>query len=199
MVHLKGPRKLLWFGIAWLVLVTAGTGKLMIYQNTPTDPGSSPERWPAASKLERAPGLPTLVMAAQPQCPCTRASIAELARIMARAQGRVTTHVVFLKSEAFDYKSGLWHDAQRIPGVVVRADQGGLETRRFRVGTSGQTLLYSSDGRLLFNGGVTGSRGHAGDNRGSDAILSLLLDGRSGASKTVVFGCSLLGPRSEEE
>ena len=118
---------------------------------------------------------------------------------MARVQGRVTTHVVFLKSEVFDYKSDLWRHAQRISGVVVRADEGGLETRHFRVGTSGQTLLYSSDGRLLFNGGVTGSRGHAGDNHGSDAVLSLLLDGRSEAPKTVVFGCSLLGPQSERE
>ena len=199
MISTKGQRRLLWFGIAWLVVVTTGSGKLMIYQNTPTDSGSPPERWPAASSLEQTPGLPTLVMLAHPQCPCSRASIGELERIMARVQGRVTTHVVFLKSEAFDHESNLWRHAQSIPGVVVGADEGGQETRNFRAGTSGQTLLYSPNGQLLFNGGVTGSRGHAGDNRGSDTVLSLLLDEPSHTSKTAVFGCSLLGPQSEGE
>ena len=38
--------------------------------------------------------------------------------------------------------------------------------QRFGAETSGQTLLYDRDGRLLFSGGTTGSRGHDGDNAG---------------------------------
>ena len=36
-------------------------------------------------------------MLTHPHCPCSRASIGELARLMAQAQGRVTAYVLFIK------------------------------------------------------------------------------------------------------
>jgi hypothetical protein len=52
-------------------------------------------------------------------------------------------------------------------------------------------MLYDVNGRLLFSGGITGSRGHAGDNAGRTAILALLHREASGRNDTFVFGCSL--------
>ena len=46
-------------------------------------PGGDPEapaRWPEASALVRNADGPTLVLFAHPKCPCTDASLAELAR-----------------------------------------------------------------------------------------------------------------------
>jgi hypothetical protein len=75
------------------------------------------------------------------------------------------------------------------------ADLEGRESRRFGAATSGQTLLYAADGRLLFNGGITESRGHSGDNAGRSAILSLVLGLTSAPTgqplSTPVYGCPL--------
>ena len=83
--------------------------------------------------------------------------------------------------------------AALIPGVRPVEDLDGREALRFGAVTSGQTLLYDVSGRLLFNGGITAARGHAGTNDGRDAVLSLLANGSSLRHTTRVFGCSLLG------
>ena len=40
--------------------------------------------------------------------------------------------------------------------------------------TSGQTFLYDARGTLLFSGGITGARAHAGDNAGRQSLVALL-------------------------
>src|SRR5712691_5642885 len=63
--------------------------------------------------------------------------------------------------------------------------------------TSGQTVLYDSQGRLLFSGGITGSRGHSGDNAGRSSIVSLVNAGVADQKETIVFGCPLFNPNSK--
>ena len=74
--------------------------------------------------------------------------------------------------------------------TVVRDDEG-LEAERFGASTSGQTVVYDSEGELLFTGGITGARGHAGDNLGRESVLELLNRGKAERSWTSVFGCRL--------
>ena len=138
--------------------------------------------------------MPTLVMAVHPQCPCTRASLAELALIMARLKGRLRAHVLFLLPGGTDStwaEGGMWSTAAAIPGVTPHLDADGVEASRFGVETSGHTLLYDRDGALLFSGGITPSRGHEGDSVGRSAIVSLVEDGSSPLKVTVVYGCAL--------
>ena len=85
----------------------------------------------------------------------------------------------------------IWHSAAAIPNVTVVRDDDGLEARRFGAATSGQSLLYDVNGRLLFSGGITGSRGHSGDNAGRTAMLALLQHAPPGRDSAFVFGCSL--------
>jgi len=80
--------------------------------------------------------------------------------------------------------------------VQVMRDDDGVEAARFGAATSGQVILYDRDGGLLFTGGITASRGHAGDNDGRNAIVSLLGRGRETRHSSPVFGCSLLEPAS---
>jgi glyoxylase-like metal-dependent hydrolase (beta-lactamase superfamily II) len=113
---------------------------------------------------------------------------------MAHTQGRLTAYVLLLKPEGFaeDWeKTDLWQSAKSIPGVELVIDDDGIEARRFHALTSGQALLYGRDGRLLFSGGITGSRGHAGDNAGRSAIASLVNRGEAERDETFVFGCPL--------
>jgi hypothetical protein len=76
--------------------------------------------------------------------------------------------------------------------VAVQADLKGLIGKKFGAETSGYVLLYNPAGQLLFSGGITGSRGHAGDNAGEDAIIALVNGQNPGVTHTSVFGCSLL-------
>lgn len=178
----------------WLLLIAVGLQTLMHYENTSGDPGNPPAAWPSQSQIQRAAGLPALVMLVHPQCACSRASIGELEMLMTHAQGRVKTYVLFLKPAGFPESwetTDLWHSAARIPGVTVLRDDDGKEATIFHAATSGQTMLYSADGHLLFSGGITGSRGHLGDNDGYDAILSLIGQGEAEKTKTKVFGCPL--------
>jgi hypothetical protein len=181
-------------GALWFAAVGVGLGMLWRYENTPGVAAASPKLWPAESDLQRAPGRATLVMLAHPHCPCTRASIGELALLMAHCQGRVNAHVLFVQPEGFadDWtQTDLWQSAAAVPGVTVRRDEGGIEAHHFHAETSGQVLLYDATGRLLFSGGITGSRGHSGDNAGRSAIESLLTEGTTQRDQTLVFGCSL--------
>lgn len=183
--------------ILWLATVSCGLWLLWGYENTPGVAAAPPGNWPLASRLQRATDRATLVMLAHPHCPCTRASIGELAQLMAHTQGRVTAYVLFLKPAGFadDWEqTDLWQSAARIPGVTCLVDDDGAEARRFHAATSGQTLLYNPAGHLQFSGGITGSRGHAGDNVGRSAIVSFINAGTAARTETFVFGCPLFNP-----
>ncbi len=184
----------------WLIVVGGGLSVLWGYENTPGVSAAPPRQWPADTQIQLAPDRATLVMLAHPHCPCTRASIGELASLMAHSQGRLTAYVLFLKPAGFSEdweKTDLWRSAAGIPGVNPVVDEDGTEARRFHAVTSGQTLLYGADGRLLFSGGITASRGHSGDNAGRSAIVSLVNTSGAERDETVVFGCPLFDENSE--
>jgi hypothetical protein len=119
----------------------------------------------------------------------------ELDRLMARCAGGCSACVLFFTPAGAApgwADTDLWAHAARIPGVSVLADPGGAEALRFGASTSGQVLLYGADGALLFEGGITASRGHAGDNAGAASILALLRDEHAaGQARTPVFGCPI--------
>jgi hypothetical protein len=71
-----------------------------------------------------------------------------------------------------------------------------VEVDRFHAEVSGLTMLYNADGKLLFSGGITASRGHSGDNVGRSSIVSLVTCGTSERTRTPVFGCALRTPKS---
>src|SRR5215467_5000535 len=144
-------------GGLWIAAVAYGQRVLLNYDFAPAAPGNPPAQWPANSAVARATGLPTIVMVAHPHCPCTRATIEELAVIMARLRDRATAEVVFVRPKSFSEaweKTDLWQSASRIPGVTVFSDVDGVEAAHFGAVASGQTLLYSAEGKLLFSGGV---------------------------------------------
>ncbi|MEK6280730.1 MAG: RedB protein [Acidobacteriota bacterium] len=186
--------------VMWAALVATGLWWLWGYENAPGVGAISPSQWPSQSRIQLAPNGPTLVMLAHPHCPCTRASIGELARIMTHSQGEVRAYVLFTRPEGSpeDWeKTDLWHSAADIPGVTVVKDSEGVEARLFNAATSGQTVLYNTRGQLLFSGGITGSRGHFGDNAGQGSVIAILKSEVPGQTETSVFGCPLFNPQSE--
>lgn len=184
----------------WIPAVCYGISTLWKYSTTAGHPAQPPADWPRAASVERTAGRATLVMFAHPQCGCSRASLGELAIIMAHERGQVSASVFFYRPSAERpewAKTDLWTTATAIPGVHVLEDPSGSVARSFGVFTSGQTLLYDSAGRLQFKGGITASRGHSGDNAGRSVITALLqgdaLPAKAFPVTTPVFGCSLRG------
>jgi hypothetical protein len=185
----------LWFIAAtWLTAVVCMLWVLWSYDNKAGAAATPPQQWPAQTVLVAAVDRPTLVLLAHPQCPCTRASIGELAEVLARAPQPPKTYVLFLRPAAFAAgweQTDLWRSAARLSDVIVLRDDDGAEARRFGAETSGQTLLYDRHGELIFSGGITGSRGHAGDNAGRAALVSLLARAEPDRHAANVFGCPL--------
>ena len=172
------------------------------YSQTVGATGIPPAHWPDTSKARLDPNRPNLVMFLHPRCPCSRATLGELEKLVAHCQGLFNSQVWFIQPEGMTdewVKTGMWHSAAAIPGVQVDIDHDGEEARRFQAVTSGQTLLYDAKGTLLFQGGITLARSHAGDNPGRDAIESLLRQKITHATITPVFGCALGWKNPQEE
>jgi hypothetical protein len=145
-------------------------------------------------------------MLAHPKCDCTRASLTELREVMSRFSQQVSAHVLLVRPAgspaSWASSSSLnWALASSIPSVDVREDVDGVEAARFGAETSGEVVLYSPRGRLLFRGGITGVRGHEGDNLGLQRLTAALISASSSlqvpgteVAQSQVFGCALKDP-----
>jgi hypothetical protein len=128
--------------------------------------------------------------------------MAELNKIMTHVQGKLTAYVLFLKPAGSgpDWDdTSLCRTAEGIPRVKVISDIDGAEAQQFGARTSGHTLLFARDGRLLFSGGITELRGHEGDNVGENTIISIVNKNIGGRDRTSVFGCSLFSEKKGPE
>ena len=180
----------------WIPTVAFGVRVLWRYSNTPGHLAIAPPDLPVDWPAQPSPGRAALFIFIHPQCPCSRASIGELAVIMTRSGEKPDTYVLFYSpaSEPTSWvKTDLWRSVMAIPGVRAIEDADGVWAQHFGAATSGQALLYDRRRHLAFNGGLTASRGHSGDNYGRDAINTLLQGGNPTHKMTPVFGCSLRG------
>src|SRR4051794_20557476 len=71
--------------VAWLAALGLGFYGVMAYETTPGPTGEAPPAWPSGSALPRVAGVPNVVMAVHPKCPCTGASLDTLASILGRS------------------------------------------------------------------------------------------------------------------
>jgi hypothetical protein len=185
----------------WLACAVAGTGLALRYSSAAGPAARAPKHVePAVSDLA-AHAYEVLVFL-HPRCPCSRATVEELDRIAARVGKRASIRVFVLADEQRGSEwshSALWDAAARIPSAVVTEDDGGAAARAHGARTSGTTLCYSPSGALLFEGGITAARGHAGDNAGADAIVAAVLGERASVERTPVFGCELFDDASPEQ
>lgn len=180
--------------LSWAAAVVVGLGTMWSYENRPGIAATAPERRIRLASGTSASAGPLLVVLAHPRCPCTGATIDELAELMSRASGALKARVYFYQPRGADVswsRTALWKRTEQIPGVEVLADRDGEEARRLGSVTSGQALLYGADGTLLFSGGLTDARGHEGESAGRRAVLSLLAHAEQPRSTTPVFGCPI--------
>lgn len=175
----------------WMIAISAGMASLARHSALASQDAPGPTRWPAGSALDREPGRGTLLCFVHPRCPCTRATLRELERVVSRSP-RAAVRVVFRDDPGGDVAAAAtWEMAARVPGARRVRDPGGVEARRFGATTSGLVLLFDAGGALRFRGGVTPGRGHEGESEGA-AGLRAALRGREGpVGWSRVFGCGL--------
>jgi hypothetical protein len=202
-LQMTGPgSKILIGGLiaGWIAVTGSGMAYLARYQTTAGAAAVSPVDWPSGSSIARNADRDALVIFAHPKCPCTTATLDELAILMTRCGDRLSAVVMFVRPPGMPVgweKAELWKIAAAIPGVKVLSDVDGVEANRFGAKTSGQAVLYDRAGRLIFRGGITPGRAHEGDNAGVDAIAGMVWGTKVSIEQTPVFGCSLTDSSSE--
>ena len=189
----------------WGALVLVGSVVSADWSSRPGEYGSGAAAWPAATGIERAEERAHLLVFLHPLCPCSSATLRELERISARHAERLSTRAVFSipKGAPAEWSdTPLVRQARAIDGVEVLLDADGVEARRFGARTSGAAFLFDREAALAFEGGITASRGHEGDNAGSEAILALLRGDSSAAPRArvtaPVFGCPLSDDEADD-
>jgi hypothetical protein len=176
----------------WALCVGAGLVAMVKYETTPGAAAVPPAKIAVPGKTAKD----RLLLFLHPQCACSLATVGELERVLDRAHASLETTVYFYKPssepESFCVGTPLWNKAKNLTGTSLQVDPDGKAAKTYGARCSGQVLLYAAKtGKLVFSGGVTESRGHEGESRGSDAILQYLRTGQCTVPKTSVFGCAI--------
>ncbi len=181
-------------GLLWLITAGAGYAWLNGYATTPGGRLESPDSWPATSNVAR-PGdeRSAVVMIAHPRCPCTLASIDELAAALRGVPAQVVE--VTLVISGFASIAGAETELLKTLGARhgwrVQLDTERRDALAFGALTSGHVLMYGPGGSLVYSGGVTPARDHRGPNTGAAAVRAIALGERPPAASAPVFGCPL--------
>lgn len=180
--------------ILWLGIISYGFSVLLDYEFKVNSKSTAIKSWPDNSQLKQDPRLDTLLIFVHPHCPCSRASMAELDRLLTSFHQKLHTIVIFSKPAGKDdtwLKSDLWTKAQSLPGATIYVDDENKEAKLFMTNTSGEILLFKNNGTLVYHGGITSSRGHEGDSHGKALISNYLKTGHVPGEEGQAFGCSL--------
>lgn len=179
----------------WLGAVASGLVVIATYGAQGSESGGAPKRWPEGSTLPHRHGAANLVLFLHPQCPCSSGTLTELNRILARTDGAcgvtVAIYAPTCKPPEWNH-SALRSKAEAIPGARVVDDIDGREAKRFGAVLSGHLLAYDGMETLRFQGGITASRGHEGDNLGEDCVLAILRGQPPRVEHTPTYGCEIL-------
>ena len=167
----------------WLAGLAAGGVAYWRFASEPGQIAPTPAQWPASSQLGIAP-VASVVMFAHPDCPCTTASLTELREALRDV--RETRAIVVMAYDSDELRARI----ARLPGVRVHVDNG-HEAALFGATTSGFTVAYDARGTLLYAGGITGSRGHAGANVGRRSLHAALVGAAPTHARHDTYGCSL--------
>src|SRR5262249_36879308 len=143
---------------------------------------------------------PALLVFLHPHCPCSRATVDEIAGVLARCPGPVSVRA-FLPAPPAPAEG--WADtplrADLPPLSAPEApDAPGPPAHPSGARPPGPPVASSADGRLPFRGGVPAGRGPRGPNPGREALLAALRDGLP-SPPSPVFGCPLFPSPEPDE
>src|SRR5881394_3410332 len=109
----------------WLAGILSALWTIEAYKATPGKAGSTPARAPQNTVPDGVPGRLQLIMFVHPQCPCSRASLAELTEILAEEPSAAAVEIVFVRPPGAGSTwndTPLWTAATQLAGVRVSSD-----------------------------------------------------------------------------
>jgi len=179
--------------LLWLGLIVGGYAWLLRYSFAAGEASASPHAIPSSVASQAPSGRAQLFLALHPRCPCSRATLSELANILSRAPKAcdVTVLMYTPAGEPDRWREGALLDECRRLNCRVRPDPDGRLAGSLGSLTSGGVVLYDTKGRLRYQGGITASRGHEGDNAGQRAVIEILRGDRGSQKSMPVFGCPI--------
>lgn len=181
----------------WLAIILTGLAAVARYESRPGEAGLAPEHWPNNVGLLAGSERARLVMFTHPHCPCARASLAELERLLCRLRDRPLVAIVFIRPPGTAEhwaETPTMQRARAFSSVEIVCDTGGKLSQQFGAGTSGHTVFYDRQGRLRFSGGITASRGQEGTNAATVALAGLMRGTAAEGASPPVYGCPLFDP-----
>jgi hypothetical protein len=173
----------------WLVAILGG---FLIWERYDATPGTVGDI--AASDGRESAGW-RLTVFAHPHCPCTRATLQQLAEIV-HSSPLLSVRVVIVcpvSGPKGGEQGEVGLEARRIARAEVVCDPTGAVAKRAGAETSGHALLFDPAGQVVFRGGLTPVRGRTGKNAGQHAVQTWI-GGGMGAAAAPVYGCPLFTP-----
>ena len=193
-MYSRSSAKMIMLVGVWLALIAGGIWVSLEYEKTPSKvvkPAALSNPLPEIL-VDNAKEF-RLVVFAHPKCPCTKATLSELARFLTK-NGNVSSQVFFIvpaglkeswaQTETFAF-------ASHIPEVEVKIDYDGALAKTFGADASGECFLLDRKAKVLFHGGITLARGHEGDNIGLDQLTAIVQRKSDITATNVVYGCGL--------
>lgn len=186
--------------LSWIGMIVIGTAISATYDSKPGDQGFTPAFAVSKHDVEQAKLSKTkshIIMFVHPKCPCSRASMSELRKLMENFPDLKATVFFYKPAEAMSgwEQTELWKMASSIKNITIKIDIDGQKAKSYRIVTSGEVLLYDASERLVFSGGITGTRGHVGENDGEGTLEKILNKEYNTATRKFsapVFGCRIL-------
>lgn len=185
--------------LGWLFTLTAGVCLVFKYDSIPGLTATSGSSWPANSTIAHSTTNNTLVMLLHPKCPCSRASLQQVATLTTNDNSLECIFLVYAPTKFPKgwEKTDIWNLAAEVPGAQLVSDIDGAEARKFGGITSGQTYIFDRKGNLKYAGGLTEGRGHVGECRNLDLAVKALKSGTTSASGAV-YGCPIEDPKKAQ-
>lgn len=182
----------------WFGLIAGGYAWSIRYGFAPGRESGAPPALPLSLDLPSPLSRAQLLLALHPRCPCSKATLTELGKIISRTTDSRDVTVLMYKPAAQPdswLEGSLLNECRRMH-CRIRPDPDGRLAASLGAFTSGHVVLYDVNGRLRYQGGITASRGHEGDNLGELAVIEVLR-GRPGGPKSLpVFGCAIQQERA---
>ncbi len=156
---------------------------------------AAPPALPAAfASSSEGVGRFRLITAIHPRCPCSLATLENLAQLASRHPDQLRIDVLMFQpphAEPAWTRGRAWDAAARIPGVTITPDLNGELAASLGAVTSGASVAYDPNGRLVMSGGLTPSRGHAGWSPGIGLIDEAIAGSAGAADPVPAYGCPL--------
>jgi hypothetical protein len=187
--------------VLWSAAVIAGIQRMWSYESTPGGQSDIPANWPGSSLVSVDHERATLMMFVHPLCVCTRASITELREALDTMDHSPAVWIVLLSPAgmAKGWEQSVANIKQRIPEARIVTDVEGKAADVFGASTSGHVVMYDRERKLVFSGGITGARGHVGDNDGRRGLIAATHDGHDHDHEHPIFGCGLDDPEPRQQ